>query len=273
MTLIRVPSNDGNSLLHATTRSLGLLPSAQWTSTPLSRWTRILRAHLARYCSSPVDRDFLDSDRPLAMEYALLITRLWKIHTLIFQGNEYLPGAVMVWPAVQYPYDNSDGSLVNVHLVGWSDLGHFDFLEPLTIRHVPHTCAILADDLKLFEGSAAALDLFDRFLETWLRLKFTATSPSNPTSRFTLQSVAAFVSDKPIRSWFVNHRFRMLSNTVGIFACSAQEVPPGFLTQSDVSLLTPDPSVSSSGNCGSSVRPFSRWVLPRDIVTFMSCAG
>jgi hypothetical protein len=272
-TLKYAPANDGNSLLHAITRSLGLWPHPQWTSAPLSRWTRILRSHLARYCDSPVDRDFLNGDRPLAMAHALLITRLWRIHTLIYPCDETPLGTVFPWPPVQYPYDNSWSSLVDVHLVHWSDLGQFDILEPSTIHHVPHTCAIQADDLKLFEGSEAALTLFDRFLETWLRMQLTATSPSASTSRHTFPSVAAFVRYKPIGSWYMDVRFRMLTNSVGVFACSLHDVPPDFLSRSDVSLFTPDPSVSSSGNCGSSGYPFSRWVLPRDIVTFMSCAG
>ena len=267
------PANDGNSLLHSITRSLGLWPHAQWTSAPLSRWTRILRSHLARYCSSSVDRDFLNSDRPLTREHALLITRLWRIHTLIYPCDETPLGTVFAWPPVQYPYENSYNSLVDVHLVGWSDLGQFDILEPSTIHHVPHTCAIQADDLKMFEGSEAALILFDRFLDTWLRMQLTATSPSASTSRYTFPSVAAFVRSHPVGSWYHDVRFRRLSNLVGVFACSAHDVPPSFLSRSDVFLMTPDPSVSSSGNCGSSGYPFSRWVLPRDIVTFMSCAG
>lgn len=268
LTLRNVPTRDGNSLIHAITRSLGLVPQAQWTTATRSRWTRIIRSHLARYCSSVVDRDYLNGDQHLGLDHALLITRLWRIRTLIYPCSEQSPGNVMVWPALQYPFENDNNTLIDVHIVGWSDLGHFDILEPSTIRHFPHTCALQAEDLHVFEHSGSdVMHLFDCFLETWLQLQFKPTPASASVSRWTWASLTSFIRQWPIGSWMTHHRFRSLSNTVGVFACSAQEIPPSFLTESGVSLLTPDASVSSSGNSGSINRPFTRCVFTRVVIT------
>ena len=62
---------DVNGLLHAITRSLGLLPHAHWTSGTLSRWMRLLRAHLALYCDSRADEASLISDQPLGIVFTL----------------------------------------------------------------------------------------------------------------------------------------------------------------------------------------------------------
>ena len=246
---------DGNSCLHAITRSLGLLPRAQWTSGTLSRWMRIVRAHLARYCGSQASADYLLSDQPFDTDRALILTRLWNIQTFIYPCAENPPGTVGFWPPSEYPQEILDDARVAVHIVGWSDLGIFDYVVPSTILHYPHVCQIEASDLSFFEGSVQAHDLFDRFMETWLRFLFKEPPPHQECH--TYASMAAFRTDFPLASWFdgVDLRFRNSTNT-----CDASSdeffVSPAFVVESDLR----SGALVSSRNSGSSGHPSSRCV-------------
>ena len=265
-TLKHAPS-DSNSLLHAITRSLGLIPRAQWTTVTLARWVRILRSHLARFADSRASMDSLLSDSPFDIDQALFLTRLWDIQTLLYRCNES-QGSISVHPPVSHPLENPGFLRAVVHIVDWSDLGFFDYVEPSTIHHAPHVCAIEASDLSFFEGSPQAAELFDRFMDIWLDLLFRQPPTKLNIANYSWTSIASFREQYPVASWFAeNFRFQVPTNTCD---ASSEEffVSPAFVAESD---LRSGVSVASreSGSLG---YPSSRCVLVVIIIlSYVAC--
>jgi hypothetical protein len=257
MVYTRVPP-DGHCAIHAVTRGLGLSPPSGWRGEHLSRWARAFRSHFARYCAAHVDKEFFDGFDFLEIDHLLLIARLWKIRIFVYSCQAIPDGTVTLWPPIKYPLENVGNLLPEIHLVYLQGYQHFDLLIPSVGNFTRQICGVKVPDLALFEGSHIASQLFDRFIEMWL--DFLMNPPPLPEG-YTYaiwDNIHELMESYDPTRWPRALRFRVLSNTVGIFAASVEDIPSDFLIAQGLTLSSPDALVLSSGGDVSLVRPFTR---------------
>jgi len=200
--LMAVPA-DGECLVHALTRSLGLLPRRQWNGTRLLDWAHLFRLHLARHISGEEEQAFLYGHDYLDDRFAILFARLWRLRISAHPYQEW-PRRQLQFLAPQFFPLAEDDDLLDVRLALQTQKEHFDILFPRNRNFYSHTCLISAHDLNvLFAGSDGEI-LFDRFMFKWLSV-LRSRNPSVDNGLYRFSSVAEFMDTFKVDTWPAPH--------------------------------------------------------------------
>ena len=217
MVLTPVPG-DGQCVVHAFTRALGLCIPANWFGGEAGiLWARLFRRFVGLRCEEGVERAFLlGNDSNLEDVHAVLFSRVFGLRTSIHHYFEFPLQHVNMAEISVYPPQH-DGNLMEIHLAFMLDHGHYDVLIPKSTNFYAHKCYISAADLRMFSESADGYSLFEQFLTFWMDLLW-SPNPDATSQVFNFKSVAQLMEQFPSTTWPTPEPILLLQTHIGVFA-------------------------------------------------------